>query len=384
MENIVGIEALINRYGGGVPRYTSYPTAVQFKGNFQYSYRADPVKSRDVSLYLHIPFCRSLCSYCGCLTKVVHNNSPIQDYLVSLENEISLLGSATAYRLNTGHVHFGGGSPNVLNGKSLSEVIDLLDIHFNIQELAEIAIEVDPRQMTREKARDYVHAGVSRVSLGVQDFNEQTQKAINRVQPFSMIENTVSWFREAGIRSINFDLIYGLPFQTVATVADNVKKAVSLAPDRVAVFGYAHVPWMRPHQKILERFPMPNLLERYRQAEHMREVFLENGYRSVGMDHFARPDDSLAKALDSGTLKRNFQGYTTDGFDELMGLGISSISKHPDAYIQNTTSYKVYKEKLNQGILPVERGCQLSAEDKVRATIIEKLMCYFEVDVAKT
>lgn len=379
----MSLTKLLDSYGGAVPRYTSYPSAVQFKNDFQYPRTEKKLESRDVSIYVHIPFCRSLCSYCGCMTRVAKNDSPIQDYLVSLENEISLLGGLTEYKLNAGHLHFGGGSPNLLDGQTISEIIDLIDIHFNIRDGAEIAIEADPRQMTQEKAWDYASAGINRVSLGVQDFHPQTQAAINRIQPFSMIDSCVSWLRQAGIKSINFDLMYGLPYQTVDTVSANVQKALSLMPDRAAVFGYAHVPWMRPHQKILERHPLPDAQERFLQAESVRRGFLESGYRAIGMDHFSLPQDSLARAVDAGTLRRNFQGYTQDSFHDLIGIGISSISRLPNAYVQNTTSFKTYKEKLNEGVLPIEKGCPLSREDKMRSEIIEQLMCYLKVDTAK-
>lgn len=379
----MSLTKLLDNYGGAVPRYTSYPSAVQFRNDFQYPLTEKRLESRDVSIYVHIPFCRSLCSYCGCMTRVAKNDSPIHDYLVSLENEISLLGGLTGYKLNAGHLHFGGGSPNLLDGQTISEIIDLIDIHFNIRDGAEIAIEADPRQLTREKARDYASAGINRVSLGVQDFDPQTQAAINRIQPFSMIDSCVSWLREAGMKSINFDLMYGLPYQTTDSVSANVQKALSLVPDRVAVFGYAHVPWMRPHQKILEKHPLPDAMERFIQAEVVRKEFLESGYRGIGMDHFSMPQDSLAKAADAGTLRRNFQGYTADNFHDLLGIGISSISRLPDAYVQNTTSFKTYKEKLNQGVLPTDKGCSLSGEDKMRSEVIEQLMCYLKVDVAK-
>jgi oxygen-independent coproporphyrinogen III oxidase len=383
MHDHLKLMGLLESYGGAVPRYTSYPSAAQFKGNFKYTLSEKYPKSRDASVYVHIPFCRSLCSYCGCMTKVVRHDSPIIEYLVSLEDEISLLGSETAYNVNAGHVHFGGGSPNLLDGTSIAELIDLIDIHFNIRNNAEIAIEADPRQMTRQKAFDYASAGVNRVSLGVQDFQKDTQVAINRLQPFEMIETCVTWLRDAGIKSINFDLMYGLPYQTVASVSENVRQAVTLKPDRIAVFGYAHVPWMRPHQKLLERHPLPGAWDRYRQSEAVRAAFMGNGYHAIGMDHYALPHDSLATAAATGKLRRNFQGYTTDNFDDLIGIGLSSISRFPDALVQNTTSFKEYKERLNQGTLPVEKGCDLSAEDKMRSEVIERLMCYLSVDLSE-
>jgi oxygen-independent coproporphyrinogen III oxidase len=374
-------EELLRRYGGAVPRYTSYPTAVQFKKDFTPKI-GDVPPGTEVSIYLHIPFCRSLCSYCGCLTRVVHDDSPINNYLAVLDEEIGLLGSMTGYSLTAGHIHFGGGSPNLLSGEDIESLINLIDLNFDIRDGAEIAIEADPRQMTAEKARGYALAGVNRVSLGVQDFQRETQLAINRIQPFSQVEACVGWLKDAGIGNINFDLMYGLPCQTEETIADNVQKAVTLNPSRISVFGYAHVPWMRPHQKILEKYTMPGPLERYRQAQVAREAFLNSGYLGIGMDHFALPGDSLAVAAANRELRRNFQGYTTDRAKTLIGLGISSISCLPGAFMQNTTSFKDYKEKLSQGDLPVEKGAYLTPEDVMRADLIEQLMCYFTADTA--
>lgn len=374
-------EELLRRYGGAVPRYTSYPTAVQFRNDFRPK-TGDVPENAEVSVYVHIPFCRSLCSYCGCLTRVVHDDSPINNYLGALDEEIGLLGSMTGYSLTAGHIHFGGGSPNLLSGDDIESLIDLIDINFNIRDGAEIAIEADPRQMTAEKARGYARAGVNRVSLGVQDFQRETQLAINRVQPFSQVEACVGWLRDAGIDNINFDLMYGLPCQTEETIADNVQKAVTLKPNRISVFGYAHVPWMRPHQKILEKYAMPGPMERYRQASVARQAFLGSGYQGIGMDHFALPGDGLAVAAGNRELRRNFQGYTTDRAKSLIGLGISSISCLPGAFMQNTTSFKTYKEKLSHGDLPIEKGAYLTPEDALRADLIERLMCYFTVDAA--
>lgn len=381
------VENLLQRFSGGAPRYTSYPSAAHFQENFSVSVAESLLQGipngATVSLYLHIPFCRSLCHYCGCFTRVVHDDTPIRNYLNLLEQEIDLVGRKAERRFNIGHIHFGGGSPNLLSCADVRRLLDLIEKNIGPLCNAEIAMESDPRQLSASKVKDYVAAGVNRVSLGVQDFNEDVQRAVNRVQPFAQIEECTRWLRDAGIRSINFDLIYGLPFQTAETVADNVFKAAALGADRVALFGYAHVPWMRQHQKNLEKFPLPDAKTRWEQERAAREAFHEEGYIPIGMDHFALPGDTLVSAMRAGQLRRNFQGYTTDQAQTLIASGLSAISGLPNAYVQNTSSFKFYRESLEQGRLPIEKGFVLSAEDVLRANIIEQLMCYFTIDVGE-
>lgn len=375
---------LLEKYGGPAPRYTSYPPATRFRpvGSAD-SYRDQLIvlpEDEIVSLYLHIPFCRSLCSYCGCMTRVVHDDEPIRNYVRQVEKEINLVVTTLRHRHRVGHIHFGGGSPNLLLRDDLNLLMTSVKANFTVMPDAEIAMEVDPRQMTRDKAADYAHAGINRISLGVQDFQESTQKAINRIQPFSQIESCVRWLRDAGIGAINFDLMYGLPYQTVESIADNIQKAISLNPDRVALFGYAHVPWMKLHQKILEKYALPDMAERYRQSETARHMLKQAGYNAIGMDHFARNGDLLALAYKSGAIKRNFQGYTRDKADTLIGFGLSAISRVPGAYVQNTSHLGAYLEKLERGRFPNERWMQITDEDRLRGEIIENLMCYFNVD----
>lgn len=375
---------LLELYGGPVPRYTSYPPATQLQPGMKPEEYHDILASQpadvDFSLYLHIPFCRSLCSYCGCMTRIVHDDDPIENYVRAMEMEISLAGAATGFRHAVSHVHFGGGSPNLLKRNDLERLMGAMEANFNFQPEIERAMEADPRQMTEKKAVDYAHAGINRISLGVQDFQEKTQRAINRIQPFSQVEKCIFWIRDAGIREINFDLIYGLPYQTTETIIDNVHKAAMLGPDRVALFGYAHVPWMRPHQKQLEKHPLPDSIERFAQAEAAREALIRCGYVAIGMDHFARPDDPMAVAFKENQLKRNFQGYTTDSSSALLGFGVSAISRFPDCFVQNTTSFISYRENLEKGLFPIERSMNVQPEDKMRGEIIETLMCYFSAD----
>lgn len=377
---------LLEKYGGRAPRYTSYPPATQFRSADSADSYRDGLKALQkdhiLSLYIHVPFCRSLCSYCGCMTRVVHNDDPIRDYVRMLEKEIDLVAATLPHRHRVSHIHFGGGSPNLLLNDDLGFLLNSIREKFLLLPDVEIAMEADPRQLTHNKINDYACAGVNRISLGVQDFNEDTQKAINRIQPFAQIELCVRWIRDSGIDAVNFDLMYGLPCQTVDSVADNIVKAVSLGPDRVALFGYAHVPWMKQHQKLLEKYALPDPAERYAQAEMARGILLQNGYCPIGMDHFAKETDTLLSACKTGSMKRNFQGYTNDNADVLLGFGLSAISKLPNAYVQNTTSPGLYKEKLEKGLFADERWIHISDEDRLRSDIIESLMCYFSVDCA--
>ncbi len=380
------IEKLLEKYGKPVPRYTSYPPATQFRdvssADSYYDCLQSLPEDQSISLYLHIPFCRSLCSYCGCMTKVVHSDSPIRDYVRLLEKEIEIVARSSPSHYKISHIHFGGGSPNLLLSEDLISLLAGIRDNFVIFPNAEIAMEVDPRQLTRNKIYDYSLAGVNRISLGVQDFQESTQKAVNRIQPFSQIKRCVSWIRDSGISSINFDLMYGLPYQTTESVSDNIVKALSLEPDRIALFGYAHVPRMKPHQKLLEKYVLPNLYERYMQSEIARTIMLQNGYSPVGMDHFAKETDSLLSAYRACSIKRNFQGYTDDTAGALIGFGLSAISKFPSAFIQNTTQMHRYRDKIEKGLFPDERWIHINNEDSLRSDIIENLMCYFSVDCA--
>ncbi|MGZ9097490.1 MAG: oxygen-independent coproporphyrinogen III oxidase [Micavibrio sp.] len=375
---------LLDKYGGSVPRYTSYPPATQFRPLSRAGFYRDCLlalpEGEAVSLYLHIPFCRSLCSYCGCMTRVVNDDAPIREYVRMLEKEINLVATTLRHSHKAVHIHFGGGSPNLLLRDDLNLLLTDIRANFDLTQDAEIAMEADPRQLTEEKIHDYARAGINRVSLGVQDFQEATQKAINRIQPLSQIQSCVRWIRDAGIAGLNFDLMYGLPYQTVDTIADNVRKALSLNPDRVALFGYAHVPWMKPHQKILEKHALPDSRERYAQAETARALLQQGGYIPIGMDHFARENDTLLAAYESGVIKRNFQGYTSDTAGALLGFGLSAISRVPDAFIQNTMLFSTYKEKLEKGIFPEERLIHIRPEDRLRGEVIESLMCYFKAD----
>jgi oxygen-independent coproporphyrinogen-3 oxidase len=304
-------QELLAKYDRPVPRYTSYPTAPHFKAPVhQASCRAllqSLPEDQGVSLYIHIPFCRHLCLYCGCNTKVVDHEAPVREYLEAVRQEIALAAAAMGRRQKVSHIHFGGGTPNFARVGDLYNLLDTIADNFTLSDRPVIAMEMDPRILYQDKAQALVKLGVTRASLGVQDFHADVQQAVNRLQPYEYVQDCVCWLREAGIASINFDMIYGLPLQTPKKIHDNMEKLKTLQPDRVALFGYAHVPWFKEHQKKLEAYALPNTAARFEMAETARNDLMEMGYTPVGIDHFALPEDALAKALKQKCLRRNFQ-----------------------------------------------------------------------------
>ncbi len=375
---------LSDKYDLRVPRYTSYPTAPHFTSHVNDAvYRGwlgtlDP--GQPLSLYFHIPFCDSMCWFCGCYTKIVNQYKPIRQYLDVLEQEIDLLAEALPGRFSASHLHWGGGSPTMLTGEDWLALVGKLRQRFDIAAGAEIAVELDPRDATEAYVAALAAAGVNRASIGVQDFHADVQAAINRIQPFEVVERVCGWLRRHGIADINLDLMYGLPHQSTERVLEMVDRAAGLEPARVALFGYAHVPWMKSHQKLIDETALPGARERWEQFEAASARLQALGYRSVGLDHFARPDDDLALALEQGRLNRNFQGYTTDDAPVLLGLGASAIGGLPNGYVQNLSPLKEYREAVAAGRLPVARGVELSTDDRLRGDIIARLMCDLAVD----
>jgi len=368
-----------------VPRYTSYPTAPHFERTVDAAlYRrwlGELDTGSDLSLYFHIPFCDSLCWFCGCHTKIVRRYQPVRTYLDALLREIDLVADALPGRFRARHLHWGGGSPTILEGKDWRRILDRLRARFHIGEDAEIAVEMDPRHTTEDYVRTLAAAGVNRASLGVQDFHPVVQAAINRIQPYAVTERVIGWLRRHGIARINMDLMYGLPHQTAGRVRDMVDQACRLRPDRVALFGYAHVPWMKPHQKMIDETVLPGTEERWRQYTTGSARLVEKGYVAVGLDHFARPGDPLAVALAEGRLHRNFQGYTTDEAPVLLGFGASAVGSLPQGYAQNTAPLKAYRATVAAGELPIARGIAFRGEDRLRGEVIERLMCDLTADV---
>lgn len=368
-----------------VPRYTSYPTAPNFSASIdQAEYRRwlrQLPADEPVSLYLHIPFCREMCWYCGCHTSVSRRQAPVSLYVAALVREIGLVASELGSRLRTGHVHWGGGSPTLLAAEDVALIHDALEGGFSLDPLAENAVEVDPRTLTAELASAFGRAGVNRASLGVQSCDPEVQAAINRVQSFQTVAAAVRLLRERGIPAINFDLIYGLPLQTVRSCLDTVEQALRLQPDRLAVFGYAHVPSFKPHQRKIDETALPGAAERHEQAQAIAAALTGAGYRQIGLDHFALPGDSLSSAAEDGVLHRNFQGYTTDPCKVLLGLGASAIGRLPQGFVQNATRIPDYEGRIAGGEFATARGCRIGEEDERRSAIIEDLMCNYRAEI---
>lgn len=368
---------LIQRYAAPLPRYTSYPTANHFSAAiFSTDYRgwlqALPAKAA-LSLYLHIPFCQELCWYCGCSTKAVRRYEPVSSYIEPLETEIATIAGLVPVDHGVTHIHWGGGSPDILNPADVRRVGLALRRKFNVKPDAEVAVEIDPRLLTADQAQAFSDIGVNRVSIGVQDFDIDVQRAIGRMQSYEATAKAFELFRQRGIGSINVDLVYGLPNQTEASVARTLEQVVTLAPDRIAVFGYAHLPDRLKHQRLIDEAALPGAVERYGQSRLLAARLVDAGYVQLGLDHFARAGDSLA----TKGLARNFQGYTTDRADALLGLGASAISKLPHGYAQNAVAVEDYARRTQHDGIATARGHRFSADDKMRAYVIERLMCDF-------
>ncbi len=365
-----------------LPRYTSYPTALEFQALDSALYR-DWLKAlpddKPVSLYFHIPFCEQLCWFCGCFTKITNSYDRIQRYLEVLRQEVSLIGGI-AGRRKVSHIHFGGGSPTIIDAPSFTGLMDLVRRNFDILPGAEIAVEIDPRTCSEDKARAYGESGVNRVSLGIQDFNPEVQQAINRIQSDDLIAENLKWFKAAGITDINFDLIYGMPRQTLATIEETVVKTHGFSPSRIALFGYAHVPWMKKHQRMMDKHHLPEQAERQAMFNLASSRLQELGYQAIGLDHFALPGDSLLTARAEGRMKRNFQGYSADPAETMIGFGASAIGSLPGGYAQNSPDLKGYAETVARGEIPVGRGLKVDARDIMYRDIISTFMCYFAVD----
>lgn len=373
-------------FAARVPRYTSYPTAPHFHAGIgDTTYRdwlaALPVEE-PISLYVHIPFCDTLCWFCGCHTTVVNSYTPMAGYLELLERELSLVARALGARRRVTHLHFGGGSPTLLAPDDLRRLDAALRARFAIAADAEIAVEIDPRGFTAEMARAWAGIGVTRASIGVQDCDPKVQRAINRIHPDDVTASCVRMLRAAGIAKLNIDLIYGLPHQTVVGLRRTIETALALDPDRLAIFGYAHVPHFKKHMALIPQDALPGIAERLAQAEAAEAVLRSRGYHAIGIDHFAKPDDALAIAQANGTLRRNFQGYTTDAAETLLGLGASAIGALPQGYVQNIADVPGYRKALEDGRLPIARGVALRGEDRARRAAIERLMCDLGVDLA--
>ena len=361
-----------------VPRYTSYPTAPHFVpsiGASTYAAWLDRLSEKDtVSLYFHVPFCETICLYCGCHTKAIRRFEPVAAYVEQLIREINLVADHTQRRRIV-HLHWGGGTPSILGPERLRELVAQLGIRFDLTALREHAFELDPRYVTKELAGALADIGVTRASLGVQDFSAHVQGAIGRIQPFSVVQQTVEILRGVGINEINIDLMYGLPTQSVHDIRRTATLAHQLKPQRLAVFGYAHVPWFKRHQRLLDESALPAPAVRLDQAAAAHETLTSLGYEPVGLDHYASRDDSLAIAARARALRRNFQGYTTDNADALIGIGTSAIGRLPQGFVQNASDTASYSRAVLSGRFATVRGVTISFADRIRGRIIEELMC---------
>jgi len=368
-----------------LPRYTSYPTAPHFSPTIGAADYAEWLKAfpphASASLYLHVPFCRSMCWYCGCHTTVAKRDAPIAVYEAALRCEIDLVARQIGRRIKVEHIHFGGGTPTIMAPESFADLIGAIRQSFFVLPSAEIAIEIDPRTLTSRMIDALALGGVNRASLGVQSFDSQVQLAINRMQTFAETAAATKALRNAGIAGINFDLIYGLPHQTIASCLDTVRRCVELRPDRLSVFGYAHVPSFKKYQRRIDEAWLPDSRARYDQACAIANALGEAGYVQIGLDHFALPGDAMAIAFQEGRLRRNFQGYTTDGGDVLIGFGASAIGHMPQGFVQNEVAIHGYEESIAAGRLATVKGYALTDDDRLRADIIERIMCDFGVDL---
>jgi oxygen-independent coproporphyrinogen-3 oxidase len=380
------LDNVVRRYAGyNVPRYTSYPTAADFSPDVGTKEHEDWLGRLDgrqaISAYLHVPYCREICLYCGCNTKMAVRDDVIDNYRRALEAEIDLVARVLKVRPAIARVHWGGGTPSILGPDGLRSVIAALRRRFPFDQVFEHAVELDPRHVTPALVGALVELGITRASLGVQDVNPLVQAAIGRLQPLVVIEVAVERLRAAGIRNLNFDLMYGLPLQTRESIRKTCALVAAMAPDRIACFGYAHLPKLKANQRRIDEAKLPSQDQRIDQAEVMSDELMRAGYVKIGIDHFARPGDRLARAAVGGKLHRNFQGYTDDDCRVLLGFGASSISTFADGLVQNVSDVPRYVRAIESGSLASVRGCGIGEGDRQRARIIERLMCDFAVDL---
>lgn len=377
---------LIARWDAHAPRYTSYPTAAAFSpavGTADWRAALTGLKpDRGVSLYVHLPFCKRLCWYCGCNTRAVNRRETIDSYVELLLQEADLVAAAVGGPLRIDRLHLGGGTPNMLPPETLTRLVQGLGDRFDTSRLMEFAAELDPEVLTPEWIAAAGALGLTRASLGVQDLSPQVQAAVNRPETFDTIAAAAEGLRAAGVFSLNLDLMYGLPRQGVGEVEATLRQVLTLRPERLALFGYAHVPWMKPHQRLIDADALPGPEARFAMSRAAEALLEAAGYQTIGLDHFALPHDDLAAAARAGRLQRNFQGYTADEAETLIGLGASSISRTRDLYVQNAPAERDWRAAVAEGRLPAVRGVRLSRQDRFVAEVIARLMCDLSVDTA--
>ena len=374
----------IQKYSGPGPRYTSYPTAPQWVdtlGTSAYETQLKKGSEGPLALYVHIPFCESLCYYCGCNIQITKQHEKENPYVNALIRELDQVASLLPNRRELSQISWGGGTPTFLAPSEMIRLYRAIEARFDIAADAEVSIEVDPRVTTDEHLKTLAALGFNRVSLGVQDFNPAVQKAVNRVQSKESTAKMLARCRELNFKGINFDLIYGLPYQTVESFQETIEQVIAVGPDRIALYNYAHLPSLRPHQKILEKMPMPNAQARIEIFNLAYNRLVESRYQAIGMDHFALTHDEMSKALDKGQLYRNFMGYTVKKGNELIGIGASAIGELNDGYFQNIRETKQYQQSVMEKGLATFRGCALTDDDRERKWIIQSLMCRFQLSM---
>jgi oxygen-independent coproporphyrinogen-3 oxidase len=378
---------VLKRFNQQGPRYTSYPTAPVFSDQFTDQDLIDEIRrtntegsTRPISLYLHFPFCEKLCYFCGCNMRVTHDRALIKENIGYVKREIDLIRPLIAGSRKVTQMHWGGGTPSYLYPSEILDIGGYIKERFEFDADIEASVEIDPRGLTRDHVAAFRDVGFNRTSFGVQDFNLEVQKAINRVQPESITRQTVAWVREFGFQSVNLDLIYGLPHQTVATFSDTVDKVIDISPDRIAIFNYAHVPWLKKHQNVIPTESIPSADERLAILQMSIEKLIDAGYEYIGMDHFAKPTDELAVAQRNGTLYRNFQGYSTKAGAEVYAFGVSAISQFEDIYAQNLKNIRDYYVRIDQGRAATAVGYRMTKDDHIRKDVIMQMMCNLEID----
>ena len=379
---------LVKKYNVPGPRYTSYPPATHFSDEVSRSLIEEKIRknnegNRDLSLYFHLPFCESLCWFCGCTTVITTQHDKSKIYLQYLQREMDLMGRHLNPDRVVEQIHLGGGTPTFFNPDEIRELGDMIGSRFVVGDGAEAGVEIDPRRCGKDKLKALRDAGFNRASIGVQDNNPKVQEAVHRIQPYELTRQVCRWIGELGFESLNIDLIYGLPFQTVETFEKTLDETLALQPDRFAIFSYAHVPWIKPAQKIFKKDALPDGEIKLQLLKLTVEKITSSGYAYIGMDHFAREDDQLTVAQREKTLQRNFQGYSTKGGTDIYSFGMSSISQADDAYWQNQKELPNYYSAIDQGNLPITRGYILTEEDEIRRKVIMKLMCNLSISYAK-
>ena len=376
------------KYSKPGPRYTSYPTALEFSDSFSYDSYIQKLAAQDstrpLSLYFHLPFCRNACYFCGCNVVFTSKEEKMVRYIDYLKRELEILSRHLDCSREVIQMHFGGGTPTFFTASMLDEVITEIKKYFpNFIEGAEISCEIDPRHINEEQMKVLHKGGFNRVSFGIQDFNEKVQVAVHRVQPYDMTKASMDLARKYKMDSVNVDLIYGLPYQSLETFKETLDLSLTLNPDRFAVFNYAHVPWLKKTMRKIDETTLPLPDEKLAIMQYTIDFLTSNGYKMIGMDHFAKPEDELFKAIEKGELHRNFQGYTTKGGADLIGVGLTSIGEGVDYYAQNFKEMSAYEEAIDAGKLPFERGVVLSEDDQIRQFVIMELMSNFKLDIKR-